>query len=102
MVEIAGLSDAQRAGRVELLKRQAQEIFPAAGDYASAQTWCGHRPATPDSKPLIGRTPYGNLWLNTGHGALGFTLACGSARVIADMIAGRAPSVDVDAYAYDR
>lgn len=102
MVEIAGLSDAQRAGRVELLKRQAQEIFPAAGDYASAQTWCGHRPATPDSKPLIGRTPYSNLWLNTGHGALGFTLACGSARVIADVIAGRAPSVDIDAYAYDR
>ncbi|BCG00070.1 D-amino-acid dehydrogenase [Paraburkholderia sp. PGU19] len=102
MVEIAGLSDAQRAGRVELLKCQAQEIFPAAGDYASAQTWCGHRPATPDSKPLIGRTPYRNLWLNTGHGALGFTLACGSARVIADMIAGRAPSVDIDAYAYDR
>ncbi|CAG9249893.1 MULTISPECIES: D-amino acid dehydrogenase [Paraburkholderia] len=102
MVEIAGLSDAQRAGRVELLKRQAQEIFPAAGDYASAQTWCGHRPATPDSKPLIGSTPYGNLWLNTGHGALGFTLACGSARVIADRIAGRAPSVDVNAYAYDR
>jgi len=101
-VEIAGLSDAQRAGRVELLKRQAQEIFPAAGDYASAQTWCGHRPATPDSKPLIGSTPYGNLWLNTGHGALGFTLACGSARVIADRIAGRAPSVDVNAYAYDR
>jgi D-amino-acid dehydrogenase len=102
MVEIAGLSDAQRAGRVELLKRQAQEIFPAAGDYANAQTWCGHRPATPDSKPLIGRTPYSNLWLNTGHGALGFTLACGSARVIADVIAGRAPSVDIDAYAYDR
>ncbi|WP_109479562.1 D-amino acid dehydrogenase [Paraburkholderia sp. C35] len=102
MVEIAGLSDAQRAPRIELLKRQAQEIFPAAGDYASAQTWCGHRPATPDSKPLIGRTPYGNLWLNTGHGALGFTLACGSARVLADLIAGREPSVDVAAYAYDR
>ncbi len=102
MVEIAGLRDAQRADRVELLKRHAQEIFPAAGDYASAQTWCGHRPATPDSKPLLGGTPYGNLWLNTGHGALGFTLACGSARVIADMIAGRAPSVDTAAYAYDR
>ena len=102
MVEIAGLSDAQRAGRIELLKRQAREIFPDSGDYANAQSWCGHRPATPDSKPLIGRTPYTNLWLNTGHGALGFTLACGSARVIADIIAGRAPSVDAAAYAYDR
>jgi D-amino-acid dehydrogenase len=102
MVEIAGLKDAQRAGRIALLKRHAQEIFPAAGDYASAQTWCGHRPATPDSKPLIGGTPYRNLWLNTGHGALGFTLACGSARVIADVIAGREPSIDIAAYAYDR
>ncbi|MBN3765767.1 D-amino acid dehydrogenase [Burkholderia sp. Ac-20365] len=102
MVEIAGLSDAQRAPRVALLKRQAQEIFPASGDYANAQSWCGHRPATPDSKPLIGKTPYDNLWLNTGHGALGFTLACGSARVLADAIAGRAPSVDIAAYAYDR
>jgi D-amino-acid dehydrogenase len=102
MVEIAGLNDAQRPGRVALLRRQAQEIFPAAGDYANALTWCGHRPATPDSKPLIGPTPYRNLWLNTGHGALGFTLACGSARVITDAIAGRTPAVDIAAYAYDR
>jgi len=102
MVEIAGLSSSQRDSRVELLKRQAQEIFPAAGDYASAQTWCGHRPATPDSKPLIGATPYRNLWLNTGHGALGFTLACGSANLIADLIEGRESSVDSAAYAYDR
>ncbi|MBP0589392.1 D-amino acid dehydrogenase [Paraburkholderia sp. LEh10] len=102
MVEIAGLGDAQQAGRVALLKRQAQEIFPAAGDYACAETWCGHRPATPDSKPLVGATPYGNLWLNTGHGALGFTLACGSARLIADVIAGRPPSVDIAAYRYNR
>jgi D-amino-acid dehydrogenase len=102
MVEIAGLAGRQRAARIELLKRQAREIFPAAGDYTNAQTWCGHRPATPDSKPLIGATPYRNLWLNTGHGALGFTLACGSASVIADVIAGREPAVDIAAYAYDR
>lgn len=102
MVEIAGASVAQRDRRVALLKRQAQEIFPQAGDYASAQTWCGHRPATPDSKPLIGATPYRNLWLNTGHGALGFTLACGSARVIADAIAGNTPPLDLGAYAWQR
>lgn len=106
MVEIAGLAagptNSRRNPRIELLKRQAQEIFPAAGDYATAQTWCGHRPATPDSKPLIGATPFRNLWLNTGHGALGFTLACGSANVIADLIAGRESSIDSTAYAYDR
>jgi D-amino-acid dehydrogenase len=102
MVEIAGMHVAQRERRLALLKRQAQEIFPNAGDYAKAQTWCGHRPATPDSKPFIGATPYRNLWLNTGHGALGFTLACGSARVIADAIAGRTPPLDLGAYAWQR
>ncbi|WP_144148490.1 D-amino acid dehydrogenase [Paraburkholderia sp. BCC1884] len=102
MVEITGGSVAQRERRLALLKRQAQEIFPEAGDYAAAHTWCGHRPATPDSKPLIGATPYRNLWLNTGHGALGFTLACGSARVIADAIAGRKPPLDPGAYAWQR
>ena len=102
MVEIAGMHVTQRERRLALLKRQAQEIFPNAGDYAQAQTWCGHRPATPDSKPLIGATPFRNLWLNTGHGALGFTLACGSARVIADAIAGRTPPLDLDAYAWQR
>lgn len=102
MVEIAGMSDAQRARRLAALTRQAQEIFPNAGDYAQARNWCGHRPATPDSKPLIGPSPYDNLWLNTGHGALGFTLACGSARVIADAIAQRPPVVDLAAYAFDR
>lgn len=102
MVEIAGMDMSQRAARLTLLTQQAQEIFPDAGDYAAAQTWCGHRPATPDSKPLLGATPYGNLWLNTGHGALGFTLACGSARAIADTLAGRTPPVDMAAYAHDR
>jgi D-amino-acid dehydrogenase len=102
MVEIAGMDVTRRDRRLDLLKRQAQEIFPAAGNYAAAQTWCGHRPATPDSKPLIGPTPYRNLWLNTGHGALGFTLACGSARLIADAIAGRAPPLEPGAYAWPR
>ncbi len=101
MVEIAGMNVSQRAGRLALLSRQAQEIFPDAGDYAAAQTWCGHRPATPDSKPLLGATPYDKLWLNTGHGALGFTLACGSARAMADTLGGRTP-VDMTAYSLDR
>ncbi len=101
MVEIAGMNVSQRAGRLALLSRQAQEIFPDAGDYAAEQPWCGHRPATPDSKPLLGATPYDKLWLNTGHGALGFTLACGSARAMADTLGGRTP-VDMTAYSLDR
>ncbi|MGF6779577.1 D-amino acid dehydrogenase [Paraburkholderia sp. GAS334] len=102
MVEIAGTKVSQRDGRLALLSQQAQEIFPEAGDYAAAATWCGHRPATPDSKPLLGATHHDNVWLNTGHGALGFTLACGSARAVADTLAGRTPSVDMAAYALNR
>lgn len=102
MVEIAGLRSSGAARRLALLAQQAQEIFPHAGDYAHGETWCGHRPATPDGKPLIGATPFRNLWLNTGHGALGFTLACGSARVLADLIAGRPPALDTRAYALHR
>ncbi len=106
MVEIAGLDAARdaalRTGRLALLARQAHEIFPQAGDYDRAQTWCGHRPATPDGKPLIGATPWRNLWLNTGQGALGFTLACGSARLLADAIAGRPGEIEASAYAFAR
>lgn len=102
MVEIAGMDLGQRIARLALLARHAQEMFPGAGDYMAARTWCGHRPATPDSKPLLGATPYRNLWLNTGHGALGFTLACGSARAVAEAIAGRTPPVDLAAYALRR
>ncbi len=102
MVEITGMDESQRADRLALLERHAKEVFPRAGNYTAKATWCGHRPATPDSKPLIGPTPYGNLWLNTGHGALGFTLACGSARLLADAIAGRTPTLDLKAYALTR
>ncbi|AIO69299.1 D-amino acid dehydrogenase [Burkholderia oklahomensis] len=102
MVEIAGIRSSGRERRLALLARQAQEIFPHAGDYANGETWCGHRPATPDGKPLIGATRFRNLWLNTGHGSLGFTLACGSARVVADLIAGREPALDARAYAPNR
>jgi D-amino-acid dehydrogenase len=56
--------------------------------------WTGLRPATPSNAPLIGRTRYRNLFLNTGHGTLGWTMACGSARGLADVVAGRKPDVD--------
>jgi len=98
MVEISGADESHSKARLACLIRHAQEIFPQAGDYACAETWCGHRPATPDSKPIIGATPYRNLWLNTGHGALGFTLACGSAQLIAQAVQGQPPSLDLHPY----
>jgi D-amino-acid dehydrogenase len=102
MVEITGADESQRDARLATLIRHVKEIFPQAADYDSAQTWCGHRPATPDSKPLVGATEYSNLWLNTGHGALGFTLACGTARLLTELLHGRPTSVDAAAYSSSR
>lgn len=102
MVDLTGRHPRADQRRIALLSRQARETFPDGADFDAAVTWCGSRPATPDSKPLIGATPYSNLWLNTGHGALGFTLACGSAALLADAIAGRQPPLDASAFALTR
>lgn len=102
MVDLTGMSAHADQARIALLTRQARETFPEAGDYNAAQTWTGMRPATPDSKPLIGATRFHNLWMNTGHGALGFTLACGSAQLLADLVAQRALPLDGDAFAPHR
>lgn len=102
MVEITGADESRRDARLATLIRHVKEIFPLAADYDRAQTWCGHRPATPDSKPLVGATNYSNFWLNTGHGALGFTLACGTARLLTEVLHGRPTSVDAGAYSLSR
>ncbi len=81
-------------GRVEALARETDTVFPGACDTGSASTWTGLRPATPTSLPVIGPTRVQGLALNAGQGALGFTLAAGSARLLADLVAGRAPVVD--------
>ncbi|WP_310632405.1 D-amino acid dehydrogenase [Paraburkholderia sp.] len=102
MVDLTGMSAHADRERIALLTRQARETFPEAGDYGAIQTWTGMRPATPDSKPLIGATQFRNLWLNTGHGALGFTLACGSAQLLADRLANRTLPLDGAAFAPGR
>jgi D-amino-acid dehydrogenase len=66
-----------------------RRLFPEAGDYAQAQRWAGLRPATPGNVPVIGRSRFPNLFLNTGHGTLGWTLACGSAAALARLVDGR-------------
>ena len=65
------------------------------GDQAQISFWSGLRPMTPDGPPVIGKAMYGNLFLNTGHGTLGWTMACGSGHVIADMIGGKTPAIEV-------
>lgn len=80
--------------RCEAIVRRVEELFPGAGDTTQAQFWTGLRPATPSNVPLIGKTKLANLFLNTGHGTLGWTHACGSGKSIARIVSGLAPEVD--------
>ena len=77
-------------------------LFPGAGDLDAATFWSGLRPMTPDSTPVIGGTNIPNLFLNTGHGTLGWTMACGSGQVIADIIGGRKPEIETADLAISR
>jgi len=86
MVDIVGFDESVDARRLASMRRLARDTLPAAADYGQAVEWAGMRPATPTGVPIIGATAYRNLWLNVGHGALGFTLACGSAQRLARMM----------------
>jgi len=92
--ELAGYDNEINRLRCEAIMQRAFELFPRAGDRDRAEFWAGLRPATPGNVPLIGRTRYSNLFLNTGHGTLGWTLACGSGRAITDLVSGSRPEVD--------
>ncbi len=100
--ELGGASDSIRPDRIATLAREAEALFPGACALsepgADIQPWTGLRPVTPSSAPVIGRTRCDNLMLNVGHGALGFTLAAGSGRLLADLIAGRPTKIDAEAY----
>jgi D-amino-acid dehydrogenase len=80
--------------RCEAIVRRVEELFPGAGDSSQAQFWTGLRPATPSNVPIIGRSKLPNLFLNTGHGTLGWTHSCGSGKSIARIVSGLAPEVD--------
>jgi D-amino-acid dehydrogenase len=97
--ELAGDRDTIRPRRIAALATALAATFPQACEPGYLQPWCGLRPATPTSLPLIGTTRVANLLVNTGQGALGFTLAAGSARLLADIIAGRAPPVAASDFA---
>ena len=77
--------------RCQALMQRARQLFPRLQVEGEPEFWCGLRPATPSNVPCIGRTRYGNLWLNTGHGTLGWTMSCGSAAALADLLNGRRP-----------
>ena len=101
MAELSGFDLRLRPQRRATLEMVTRQLFPG-GDLARAEFWTGLRPMTPDSTPIVGRTAHPNLFLNTGHGTLGWTMACGSGQVLADTIMGRSPEISVEGLAVDR
>ena len=92
--ELTGYDTSINPARCAAIARRIRDLFPGLGGITTIDNWCGLRPATPNNVPVIGRTRYSNLYLNTGHGTLGWTLACGSAAVLADLVSGRRPEVE--------
>lgn len=92
--ELTGYDTSINHVRCAAIARRIRDLFPGLGGVTTIDNWCGLRPATPNNVPVIGRTRYSNLYLNTGHGTLGWTLACGSAAVLADLISGTQPEVE--------
>lgn len=89
--EFNGYNLALNPARCAALMQRTQALFPRLAFEGEPEFWCGLRPATPSNVPCIGATPYRNLWLNTGHGTLGWTMACGSGSALADLIGGKRP-----------
>jgi D-amino-acid dehydrogenase len=91
--ELTGYDTTVNPGRCAAIATRIHDLFPALGGVSAVDHWTGLRPATPNNVPVIGRTKLSNLFLNTGHGTLGWTLACGSASVLADLMSQRQPQV---------
>lgn len=96
MAEVVGYDTRLRARRRATLEMVVQDLFPGAGDTTKASFWAGLRPMTPDGTPLVGATHIPNFFLNTGHGTLGWTMACGSAQLLAHLISGQAADIRHD------
>jgi D-amino-acid dehydrogenase len=102
MAEIAGFALDLPPQRRATLVQSVESLFAGAGDQSRATFWTGLRPMTPDGTPVIGVTRYDNLFLNTGHGTLGWTMACGSGQVLADLISGSKPAIETSDLALSR
>ncbi|WP_447920058.1 D-amino acid dehydrogenase [Achromobacter aegrifaciens] len=105
MAEVAGFDLRLKDARRKTLELVVNDLFPGSGNVAQAEFWTGLRPMTPDSTPVVGATRYGNLYLNAGHGTLGWTMACGSGKLVADLVMGQRPAIradDLSLSRYDR
>lgn len=98
-----GFTDLQmREAATRTLMKVAGDWFPDAANYNAAQLWCGARPMLPDGAPLLGATPLKNIFVNIGHGSCGWAMAAGSGRILADLVSGRAPEIDMDGLTLSR
>lgn len=94
--EIIGYNQKLGSHATDAVRHVVTDMFPKGGDVSKAEGWTGLRPMTPDGTPVIGPTRYDNLFLNTGHGTLGWTMSCGSARVVADLVMEKTPEIDME------
>lgn len=100
--ELTGYDRSLKPSRRQALEHSVGDLFPTGGPIGKASFWTGLRPMTPDGTPVIGATPYPNLFLNTGHGTLGWTMSCGSAKVVADAISRKKTDIRTDDLAMSR
>ncbi len=100
--ELAGYSLRLHDARRRTLEHVVTDLFPRGGDVSRAEFWCGLRPMTPDGTPVVGATRLPNLFVATGHGTLGWTMAAGTGRVMADVISGRTPEIDMTGLTLER
>jgi D-amino-acid dehydrogenase len=100
--ELAGYNTDLNESRRETVEFVVSDLFPKGGDISKTEFWCGLRPMTPDGTPCVGATKIPNLYLNTGHGTLGWTMACGSGRLLSDLISNKQPEIDTEGLSIDR
>lgn len=100
--ELGGQADHMAVAAQSTLYKVLQDWFPGSGDVSRVRLWKGGRPMLPDGPPVVGAAPVAGLWLNLGHGSSGWALSCGSARLLADRIAGRQPAIDDTRLGYER
>ncbi|MEZ5923782.1 MAG: D-amino acid dehydrogenase [Hyphomicrobiaceae bacterium] len=99
--EIAGYDNSHKPSDFRVMKDRTARLFPEGLDWATASYWAGLRPMTPTAMPIVDRSPISNLWLNTGHGHMGWTMSNGSARILADLIGQRRPAIDTEGLRYE-
>jgi D-amino-acid dehydrogenase len=98
--EFAGFDRSHKPSDFNALFKTAHDLFPGLIDESKAELWAGFRPMMPNSVPVHGRARYSNLYLDTGHGHVGWTMACGSGKFVSDLVAGRKPDIDPQGLLY--